>query len=170
MIPPGEFRSRASMLTPDNPDETPAAIRLRWKERDERSKLRKSARKKGPARKLRLPNADLRTLISRVVLSDPSLGTLDLTNHAQVIGLSGAQKLKALDKLSYGSGLQMIKLVSVSLDNACAPSLARLFKSQHKLECVSFEGMHRHQTTCFGLNPSRAHPTRRTQAHPTQPM
>ena len=103
-------------------------------------KERKKAGKQTSSKKLRLPTGDLRTLVARVVLSDPTLDTLDLNNHAQLIGLSATQKLSALEKLSHGNALIMVKLVSVGLDNACAPALAKLFRSQHQLQCVSFEG------------------------------
>lgn len=138
--PPGQLSMHPSPKNSSNLDETPSAIRKRWQKLEAELNGRKFVKRISSARKLKLPAADIRTLIARVVLSDPTLDVLDLTNHAQMIGLSGAQKVKALEQMSCGTALQVVKLVSVCLDNACAPALSKLFKSRHPLQCVSLEG------------------------------
>eukprot|EP00966_Prymnesium_polylepis_P145485 3360086-Prymnesium_polylepis.1 len=136
-------------LTPESDRPmNPRKVRNHWMTLEKHMRSNLSPKKKGRkfyntvkrAQLAALPENDLRVIIARVVANDPTLDTLDLSSNPQMIGLSQLQKLRALEKLAHGSCLTMVKLNSVTLDNACGPALVKLLQSKHPLQAVSFEG------------------------------
>ena len=88
-----------------------------------------------------LHKVSLQFVFGRVAASDPALGVLDLTNNAQFLGLTSAQKARAIEVLAKGSGLHTLKLNSLGLDNAHAPAVSSLLRgSRHELQALGLEG------------------------------
>ena len=79
-------------------------------------------------------------LLGRVAANDPVLGALDLSNNAQFLGLTTSQKDRAIEILATGRSLHTLKLNSLGLDNSHAGAVAKLLRSEHKLQAFSLEG------------------------------
>ena len=88
-----------------------------------------------------LHKVSLQYVLGRVAASDPALGALDLTNHAQFLGLTSAQKARAIEVMATGKGLHTLKLNSLALS-----------RSDHLLLCGAASGVLRAYE--FPLDPS----------------
>ena len=88
-----------------------------------------------------LHKVSLQYVLGRVAASDPALGALDLTNHAQFLGLTSAQKARAIEVMATGKGLHTLKLNSLALSNDHAPAVASLIRgSRHEIQALGLEG------------------------------
>ena len=90
--------------------------------------------------KAALHKMSVQYMLGRVAASDPALGMLDLTGSGSFLGLTSAQKSRAVHVLSMGNGLHTLKLNTIELTNAHCAALGMLLHSAHRLQCVSLEG------------------------------